>query len=96
MSAAFEFVFDEIGFADGVDKKLFAQLFQIRQILQDRHTQALAKKAQEAAQAQKLAYLAKRPTYQNSRQRQRAAMDQFCMGVMSWRWLKHHQQILRT
>ncbi len=53
----------------------------IRQILQDRHAQALAKKAQEAAQAQKLAYLAKRPTYQNAKQRQRAAMDQFCMGA---------------
>lgn len=53
----------------------------IRQILQDRHAQALAKKAQEAAQAQKMAYLAKRPTYQNAKQRQRAAMDQFCVGA---------------
>ena len=53
----------------------------IRQILQDRHAQALAKKAQEEAHAKKLAFLDSRPAYQNAKQRQRAAMDQFCMGA---------------
>lgn len=55
----------------------------IRQILQDRHQQSLDKEAAKEAHAKKLAFLDARPTYQNSRQRQRAAMDQFCMGVMS-------------